>query len=591
MIQDAELREIFKAESAERLVSLGDGLLHLETHPNDAEVLRVVFREAHSLKGSARMLDVPKVERVAHRMEDLLGAATRGELVITSALIDRLSGALDGLSAFTHEAITGETSSIDVRQVIDLLNISDLDGEERESEPSETTTPPENGSEPTVDVAPTEDDKSLESPPNNVAEPVAELSPKPSVSVVRAEAVPKRREDASDVETTGTGSVESVFREAFKIETIRVEAEKLDSMMTHAGELVVTKGRIAQRFVEISQIADLCARSAQGIKGLRAGSEATPERVQRLQEIADEMAKLLTEIQRSAYVDNIRLDTVSQRLEEAIHDVSLVPVSTLFGLFPRMARDLSRELNKEIHFETEGDAATVDKGIVEQLKDPLMHLVRNAIHHGIEPPGERERAGKPRFGTIKLIAVSTAASVRIDVVDDGRGLSVERIRESAIKKGLLHAEDAHAQTDEQIQRLIFTPGFSTAEIITDISGRGMGLDVVRTRIQQLRGTVIVESVEGQGVRFRIQLPTTLTTTRALIAKTGDVFVGVPLSDVDSIERVEEADIFQVDGRDTLLSRGDPISVAPLTRLLGLPEAAGTGQSKRARPCVIVKTDE
>jgi len=451
------MRDLFKVESEEHLQRLNDGLLKLEKSPADAGTLEEVFREAHSLKGAARMLGLNQIESLSHRLEDVFGSARKGETILTPKTIDALCKDLDNIKKLVAEAIGGE--------------------------------------------------------------PVIEKPPEPDP------AEPAARETKI---------------EEFRIETVRVETRKLDRLMTEIGELKV----------------------------------------------------LLNQLRNATGEDISKLDLVADALDDGIRSIRLLPLSTIFSLFPRMARDLARERSKEVELTIEGGETAADKRIIEELKDPLMHLVRNAIDHGIELPQERKKAGKPRQGSVLLKAYQTATNIVIEIKDDGRGLDLETIRRVALKQKICREDELAAMSLAQIQALIFVSGFSTSAFVSDVSGRGVGLDVVRTNIERLKGIIQIESASGAGTLFRLRLPITLATARVLIAAVAGVKVAVPVEHVQTTRLLTRQEIFTVEGREAIMHEEKPVSVVWTADILELKTKNLEQRTPDDKiPCVILSLGE
>lgn len=538
MIEDQELRALFKTESEEHLQRLDEGLLRLETNPKDWATLEEVFREAHSLKGAAKMLGVIDVEMIAHRFEDVLGAAKRGGTVLSSETIERLYGGLDAIRKLVQEAVTGEPSGINALKVLVQLS-----GEGPATSPKET------------DEVTSGEDAFEASGSSGV--------PAPSAGAGSIVDRGSSETDSSDGQSPNSFPFET-GPGRYRIETIRVEPQKLDALIAQAGELTVTKTQIAHRLSDIEEAVGLWEewnrdafvhRSALG--GVSAGRSWGLERVthndevvrrpidfrERERERLERLGIILNRLRTGASKDNARLDLIAGKLEEGIRTVRLLPLSTIFNLFPRMVRDIAKEQTKEVQLVIEGGVTTAEKNILEEMKDPLMHMIRNAIDHGIELPEERERKGKSRIGTIHLRAYQTATNIVIEVMDDGRGLDIETIKRTSVKRKISSEEELAAMMPEQVQSLIFNYGFSTSSFVTDVSGRGVGLNVVRTNIERLKGTVQLESASGGGCTFRVQLPITLATARVLVATVNDQIYALPVEWVQTARLVSQQEIF------------------------------------------------
>ena len=558
MIEDLELRSLFKTESEEHMRLLEEGLLHLESHPTDSKTLEEVFRGAHSLKGGAAMLGLRNIEQLAHGFEDVLNAARQGKVTLVSEEIDRLCKQLDTMRVFVAEAVSDRPDEAPMATA--LMPI---------------------------------DDGSMMSP----VRPVPELVPDNRLAM--ASNLP-----GSDVVQTPSVSLDASSGH-YRIETMRVEPQKLDGLMKQASELTVAKIRVARRLTQIEELVTLCEEWSREIfathrathtrrngSGPYAGMHHTAEFLQRDRERIERLGTLVNDLRNVAYEDSARLDAVVTTLEEGIRNIRLLPLATIFQLFARMVRDLARDQAKEVQLIIEGGETTADKRILEEMKDPMMHMIRNAIDHGLESPAERQRCGKPRLGTIRLRAYLTASNLVVEVADDGRGLDLERIKATALKRRLRRAEELDAMPPAQIQALIFAPGFSTSPLVTDISGRGVGLDVVYANVERLKGNIQVESVFGHGCTLRICLPRSLATTRVLIVMVDQIPYAVPVEYVHMTRLVSQQEIFPIEGMETIAVDAKPISVAHLSALLGLaPRAAGKGVAPadpdKPRACIIL----
>jgi two-component system chemotaxis sensor kinase CheA len=563
MIEDLELRSLFKTESEEHIRLLEEGLLRLEGNPTDRKTLEEVFRGAHSLKGGAAMLGLRSIEQLAHGFEDVLNAARQGKVVLSSGEIDRLCKQLDTMRQFVDEAV------------------SDTPGE---------------------------------APMAHALMPIggdATQLPGPTVpALMAADALEK----ASDPPESDGVQGPTVSLEAssgrYRIDTIRVEPQKLDALMKQANELMVAKIHIARRVTQIEELLTLCedwsrdifaahhaVHANQNGGGPHARSQRMAALLQRDRERIERLGALVNDLRTVSYEDSDRLDSVVTTLEESIRNIRLLPLGTIFQLFPRMVRDLARDQAKEVQLIIEGGETTADKRILEEMKDPLMHMIRNAVDHGLESPEERQRCGKPRLGTIRLRARLTSSNLLIEVADDGRGLDLERIKATALKRGLRREEDLAAMTPAQIQALIFAPGFSTSSLVTDVSGRGVGLDVVSANVERLKGSIQVESSLNHGCMIRICLPRALAATRVLIVMADHKPYALPIEYVYTTRLVSAQEIFPIEGMETIVVDGNPVSLAPLSALLGISSPAGTDKElntpepNRPQSCIILSIGE
>lgn len=518
MIADKELRDLFKTESEERLQHLDDGLLRLEKMPADQLLLEELFREAHSLKGAARMLRLTDIQTLAHQLEDTLGMAKKEGAAPQPEVVVSMNQTLEAIRRLVQMEIGGTASA--------------------DSGVHNAALPP-------------------------ATRPIAESAP---VTVQPAESKP----------------------ETFHIETIRVDPKKLDALLTQVGELTVTKIRIARRLAEIDALPDYCDEWGRAVHSGQFPTHVGEQIAQRLEPLQD----MLNQLRTGAYEDSARLDFIADQLESGIRTLRLLPMSTLFVLFPRMVHDLARDQHKEVELVIEGEDAVADKRVLEEMKDPLMHILRNAIDHGIEAPEQREQAGKPRVATVRIRASQTPASLIIEVNDDGRGLDIEEIRRTALKRGMHSEEELAGMSAAQIQSLILVSGFSTSALITDVSGRGVGLDVVRNNVEHLKGTLQIESSPGKGLTLRAQLPISLATVRVLITATSGRRYALPVEHVQFSNKIPLHDIYSMEGRQTVSIDGQAISVSRLDELLEITDSGMKNPEPSRNPqstvvCVVL----
>ncbi|MDP2809745.1 MAG: Hpt domain-containing protein [Rhodocyclaceae bacterium] len=379
-----------------------------------------------------------------------------------------------------------------------------------------------------------------------VREALADLPPPPAPAAVSP---------ALTFATPAPATVPTTAGAPFRIETVRVETRKLDDLLTQVGELSVIQGRIRHR-----------------------------------RALMEELPAQWAGLERD---DGARLEFIVNQLKDQVLALRLLPLSTVFALFPRMVRDLAGERGKEAELVLEGGDLTVDKRILEEMKDPLMHLIRNAIDHGIEPPAERARLGKPRGGQVRLSAVRENNSVLLEVQDDGRGLDLETICRVAAERGLHDEATIKAMSPAQLQQMIFLPGFSTRTFVTGLSGRGVGLDVVRVNVERMKGGIRLESAAGRGLTVQLRLPLSLATTRLLLAGVGGRLYGLPVESVHTSLRVREAELFTLEGRPAVLLDGQPVIAARLADLLELPAAklANERTAPDILACVVLQVGD
>ncbi|MBL1174852.1 hybrid sensor histidine kinase/response regulator [Pantanalinema sp. GBBB05] len=606
-IDDEELREIFKAASEEHLQNLDQGLLHLEKYPDDRVTLEALMRETHSLKGDANMLGLKDLGTLAHQMEHILGSIKRGEQAFSAHLGDRLSHGLAAIRKLIDQAITGESAGINTFYV--LAELMGASGNQSEQKPSADSSNKSDGAsqaavEEQVELAATVEEVVIQS--EVVSEIAAVPSPEVGLDLVTIDtngqsghgilqSLPEDlvtlRPSLEVSDTTATQSlldpvIASVAATQtttnYHIETIRVPTRNLDELMTQVGELTVNKIRIAHRLGEVEAIANLWEECNREL--LRHQSNKMH---------LDQCSSLINQLRRSLAEDTARLEQISTSLEEEIRTLRLLPLATLFNLFPRLVRDLARQEGKQIELVMVGGDTKADKRILEEMRDPLMHMLRNAVDHGIESPQERQRQQKPTTGKIYLRGYQTPTHVVIEVSDDGQGLDLEKIKQTAIKRGICREEELATMSASQIQALIFAPGFSTRTLVTEVSGRGVGLDVVQTHVDRLKGSIQVESLPSQGCTICLQLSMTLATAHVLIVSVQGESYAIPVEAVETACLVQADSIFTIEGREAILYNDQPVSVVHLAEILELPPERAASTKSRNAPttlaCLILKT--
>lgn len=654
-IEDDELRALYKASSAEHLEAIESCLIHLEKQPDDGDQLHAVLRSMHSLKGDSRMLGVDDAEKVVHQMEDLLIEVQEGKTVLTPGLCDRLYKGLDATQKIAEEAVGGEpytqnlffvlaalmadtsetmdttiaaagieetflaadTSELALDefpdlQDVDILEQARLQLEQQVPTPDsllassevsdseldallggddslmvsdelldslvEGTTDTDNADSDHADddmLATLLEDSNDDD--DAIAEPISETS------------APAKTPTASEAKTS----------QQYQIDSVRVAASKLDLLMNQADELTVTKLGIARRQDDLGALYSLWEEWSRELALLNLSGAAKKDGFSQqaiLRVTQDRLAQLgeaLVNIRYGTSNDFARLEAVSQSLESGIRNLRLLPLSSMFTVFPRMVRDLSRDQGKSIELIVEGGETLVDKRILEELKDPLTHLIRNAVDHGIEPLDERLTQDKPEKATIRLRGFQSGDRIGIELIDDGQGLDIHKIQRTALRKGLHSEAELESMSPAQIQNLIFAPGFSTKTTVTAISGRGVGLDVVSSNVQRLKGSLEVESTPGEGCQFRLLINANLASTHALTVAVQDEIFAIPIDAVETLLLLEREELFTFDGQLTVRWQEQPTSVQWLSDLLNLdshtPQTPPSmSQLGKKIPCVMLK---
>ncbi len=516
LAQDSELVQDFLLEARDHLNSVESGVLVLEQTPGNMDAIHAIFRGFHTIKGLAGFLEFAAMQEVAHETENLLDLARNGQLAITSEVIDAVLAGEDFLSRWLDriEAALGgspvpeEPQAEALRARIQALAAgSGASGEVARLAAAVAT--------PSAEAAPVEmpngPPPAPEAPPEAAVTPV---EPSPAAAAPPEEPKRKKREEAAPVSGEGDSKL------------VKVDTAKLDYLVDMAGELVIAQSLVRH----------------------------DPN---------------LGELKNARLNRNLgQLSRITDELQKTAMSMRMVPINQLFRKMARLVRDLSRKSGKPAELITVGDETELDRHIVEELADPLMHMVRNAVDHGIETPAERAAAGKLPTATVRLSAAHQSGHIVVEIADDGRGLSREKILRKGIERGLV-AQGAEP-SDSEVYNLIFHPGFSTAEQITDVSGRGVGMDVVRKRLQKLRGRIEIQSEPGKGTTFLLKLPLTLAIIDGLVVAVGRERYVLPIFVVKEILRPTADMVFTVEKRDEMvLVRGRLLPVVRLAHRFGV----------------------
>jgi two-component system, chemotaxis family, sensor kinase CheA len=564
-IEDEELRSLYQVASTDHLNTIETGLLHLEKNPQDKAQLNALLRATHSLKGDSRMLGVQDAETLVHQMEDLLSAVDKGEQSFTQDLCDRLYKGLDAVRRTAHEATTGEAANVSLFHVMAYLMGAMDETEIPQSTDHATAT------------------LTVEETLSNVEEVITALPDAKSTFI------PVEKPGSENASEASPAQLDSQYT----IDTIRVKAHTLDGLMTQADELSVTKLQVAQRVEDISALLNLWEDWSRETTKLQQQQDqlSTIQHYQQLnQQRLQQFGTILLQLRSVSTEDATRLTNVANDLESGLRNLRLMPLSSVFSLFPRMVRDISKQQHKDINFQIEGGEVLADKRILEEIKDPLTHLLRNAVDHGIETTVERLEKGKSGTASLRLRGYASGDRIVIEVLDDGRGLDVEAIQRTALRKGLHTEGELAVMSAGQIQGLIFAPGFSTRTTVTELSGRGVGLDVVKDNIERLKGNIEVESTPNKGCTFRLTVSSNLATTHALIVSVNQTPYAIPLDAIETMCLVSRKDLFKLEGRFTLNWQDQPIPVAWLSDVLEVSTQSAESQTanNQALSCVILK---
>lgn len=564
MIEDDELRALFQVESEERLSHLEEAVSDWESDPQNNEILSEILRDFHTLKGTARMLNVQSIETISHHAEDSIRACKQGLVALGPSIFQALLECINGIRLLVDEAVTGIASSVRIPEILKKLNFP------IEAAPIQAA----------VGEGPHEEATVFES---------SEMSEEPIKEEIYLQTRPAEPPKSKGWE-----------RPRVTATTIRIDTQQINELIAESAVLTVTKNRIGLIFERIEELLTRWERKSREYKFLpqyqghplslgNFSKESDANIKQELITFFWQMGESLRSLRSDAYEDTRRLNMVSLSFVDRIHKLHLVPISKLFELFTKMVYDLSLSLNKRVNLITEGGEITVDKKIVEEMKDPLMHILRNAVSHGIELPVERERQSKPTTGLIQLIARQTANTIVIEVADDGRGLNTDRIKERALTSQLISYDELESIKPSEIHELIFLHGFTTTADINDLSGRGIGLDIAKTKIERLNGTLSVESEPGKGCRFFIQIPATYVTTHALIIQAGKERYAIPIDLVDFCILIKREQITTIKGYEVITINGEHLSIFSPQQLLGLyNDETNSLENSENVSCLVLK---
>lgn len=571
-----EFISYFRDEAEELLQQIDADLLKLEefvqTGETDPEIIASLFRALHTVKGSAGMLGFTDIQGLAHKLENLCDLLRKDRMPLSESVVDILFSGRDLLTELVEAAISDKPSPHGVEEYIGKLDkftsiyeqtaqvIEGRAGQEQSfdaahaAEQSQASPSDAEAFEAEVqrllaEAQAQKDAAAAAPPPIEVQavpafeDPLAAAPPPPKVEAPKAAAAPAAPAVAA-APAAGTSPNAEQKRSSIH-QTIRVDIERLDSLLNLVGELVINRTRI-------SDIANTLER-------------LMSDKVNKVGASSGIVAPLAKDLADSAAL----LARTTNEIQESIMKVRMVPIGQVFDRFPRLVRDVAKARGKEVQLVISGAETDLDKTIVDEVGEPLMHLLRNNVDHGIEAPDERESLGKNRVGTISLNAYHEGNQIIIEVSDDGGGINLEKVRARGIKQGLISADDR--LSDREVIELIFTPGFSTADVVSDVSGRGVGMDVVKRNISRLKGVFDVDTVPGQGTRFTIKLPLTLAIIQALLVRVGEELYSIPLDSVIESQRVEMPDVRTVHGNEVITLRGQ---VVPLLRIAEFFELGG-----------------
>lgn len=549
-----EILEDFLVEAFELVEQIDHDLVELESNPEDLELLNRIFRVAHTVKGSSSFLNFDVLTKLTHHMEDVLNKARHGELKITPDIMDVVLESIDRMKTLLNsirdngndsaigmdiEPICAKLTAISEGNVSAVASASEEPKVEPKVEPKEEVVPatPEPSVEPDVDV-------------NQLSDSEVEAEIERLLKVRKAEDQARRaQKQKSATPTTPKPATETGGEKKVPAsggggggmdQTIRVEVKRLDHLMNLIGELVLGKNRLLKIYDDVEE-------RYEGEKFL-----------EELNQVVSQLSIITTDVQ---------LAVMKTRMQ---------PIAKVFNKFPRVVRDLSRELGKQIELEIMGEETELDKSIVEEIGDPIMHMIRNSCDHGVEDPATRKANGKPEKGVVQLKAYNEGNHIVVEITDDGKGLDASGLKMKALEKNFITEKEAKQMTDKEAFALIFKPGFSTAAKVTNVSGRGVGMDVVKTNIEKLNGVIEIDSELGKGSTFKLKIPLTLAIIQSLLVGTQEEFYAIPLASVLETVRVPIDNIYTIEGKNVLRLREEVLSLVRLSDVFGVKQVLESG---------------
>ncbi|KNX49051.1 chemotaxis protein CheA [Helicobacter pylori] len=576
-----EIMEDFLIEAFEMNEQLDQDLVELEHNPEDLDLLNRIFRVAHTIKGSSSFLNLNILTHLTHNMEDVLNRARKGEIKITPDIMDvvlrsidlmktllvtirdtgsdtnngkenEIEEAVKQLQAITSQNLEGAKETLGTKEVSKEEVKKEVKKEvKEENKENKAKAPTASSQENSASDNPLADEPDLDYTNMSAEEVEAEIERllnkrqeadkerraqkkqevTPTKETPKTETLKTETPKAPKTETKAKAKADTEENKAPSIgveQTVRVDVRRLDHLMNLIGELVLGKNRLIRIYSDVEERYD-------GEKFL------------------EELNQVVSSI--SAVTTDLQLAVMKTRMQ---------PVGKVFNKFPRMVRDLSRELGKSIELIIEGEETELDKSIVEEIGDPLIHIIRNSCDHGIEPLEERRRLNKPETGKVQLSAYNEGNHIVIKISDDGKGLDPVMLKEKAIEKGVISERDAEGMSDREAFNLIFKPGFSTAKVVSNVSGRGVGMDVVKTNIEKLNGIIEIDSEVGVGTTQKLKIPLTLAIIQALLVGVQEEYYAIPLSSVLETVRISQDEIYTVDGKSVLRLRDEVLSLVRLS---------------------------
>jgi two-component system chemotaxis sensor kinase CheA len=583
---DDQYLDAFIRESEEEITKLNNSLLDLESDPSDKEAMDQIFRTAHTLKGNFGAMGFEDASNLAHAMEDLLDEMRQGDMEVTSEVMDLVFAGVDQIEVIVGEIEEHGESRTDTDEMVTELRALLEEGAGAAGNTGEMTgeslSDAAGGDEGGVDVDPS----TLDFDPDEIEESVVHVevdigdTDMAGVDAMFAMEAIEELFDILDTDPDRADIEDGDYEDTFGLFIEASDLSRVDAELDSVGK--VEDATVTDVTDDLSGTAGGGAAAASDddhsvdeIKSVRVDVDQLDD----LHGLVEQLVTSRIKLRRAVEQENMdsaeetlnELDKITANLQNTVMDMRLIPLKKVVGKFPRMVRDLARELDKEVDFQIEGEDIELDRTILTEISDPLMHIIRNAIDHGVEPPAEREQLGKPREGQITLRASRERDHVIIQVIDDGAGLDVEEIKTKAIEQDIRSPQELETMDDSAIYDLVFHPGFSTADEVTDVSGRGVGMDVVHDTVTQLDGSVNVESSLGEGTTVSLRLPVTMAIVKVLFVEVGDEEYGIPIKNVDEITRTEQ--LKKLNGQEVIKHNDEIYPVIDLAEAFNVPGTA------------------
>ncbi|EKD27896.1 MAG: hypothetical protein ACD_79C00504G0002 [uncultured bacterium] len=613
----SEFLSTFTDEARDHLQKMNEGLLALEKDPDNSALLEEMFREGHTLKGAARMMGFDEIKDISHCIEDIFGAILNKNIHIDEELSTILFKSLDTIESILGDIINNQPISTNWKSILDLLKKA---YEEYLNKPQKKT---KKAAKKTTKKVPAlkeeipesafkpekEKDEIKEEPEEeelNFQDVKKELEEKGLLNLPFEEETEseesKQIEEAASSEDkinseyeelkATTKSKDAVLDDNAEIEEyIKVSISKINKLLNLVGEMVINKINSNEKINSLRRLVKASRLSQKKLIEISGTIVNNPafnnlhnfdelklnfhELNNDLLKIKDQATVILDEVS----IEVSQLDPIIDELQLRMKQVRMLPIGNLFETMPRLVRDIAVAQGKKVKLSISGEETELDKKVLEAIKSSFIHLLRNSVDHGIEVPEERLSAGKALEGNISLRAFHKGGNVVIEVEDDGRGMNVEKIKETALRRGLLSINDLSSITEQEILNFVFYPGFSTAPIITDISGRGIGLDVVKTDIEALKGNIAIDTHPGRGTIFSLQLPLTVAIIQALLVRVHNSIFAIPLLSVEESISISRKDISSIENRFAIQLRNKTISVVKLSEILKIPVPKQNGFQK------------